>query len=72
MCNNCNSIDDESHRLNVCPTWRNNNLCDTGRSVNFTDIYSNDLDVIRNVTVFIEKVWNTQNTNGKMRTEPID
>ena len=68
MCNQCFTIDDEDHRLNHCPKWRNLNLFDTDEKVDFRDIYADDLSIIRKVIVHIEKIWNTQNANGSMHT----
>ena len=45
-CQSCDSLDDENHRLNYCPKWRNSRYGD----VDVNDIYSSDsqkLDRIR-------------------------
>ena len=68
MCNQCFTIDDEDHRLNHCPKWRNLNLFDTDEKVDFRDIYADDLSIIRKVILHIEKIWNTHNANGSMHT----
>ena len=68
ICIQCDTIDDEDHRLNHCPKWRENNLYDSVEKVNFADIYSNDLQIIRDINVHVEKVWNTHNSNGSMHT----
>ena len=59
--------DDENHRLNYCPKWQDSNLHNCDEKVDFTDIFSNDLNTIRNITDHIEKIWNTHDTNGSMR-----
>ena len=66
--NQCCIIDDESHRLNHCPKWRNNNLFDIVEKVDFSDIFTDDIQTIRRVIVHNEKVWNTCNSNGSMHT----
>ena len=66
-CNECNCIDDENHRLNNC-----NKYASTMKDhphVNFDDIYSNDVSVIRNVIYAIEKIWNTSNSHGTVRRD---
>ena len=67
-CVQCDTMDDEDHRLNRCPNWRENNLYDSVEKVDFADIYSNDLQTIRNINVHLEKVWDTRNSNGSMHT----
>ena len=47
MCIQCCTIDDENHRLNHCPKWRNLNLFDADKKVDFKDIYADDLNTIR-------------------------
>ena len=66
MCNSCNKIDDENHRLNDCPIYKNVNFFDTQSRVEFADIYSTDINVLRAVIKRIEKVWNVQNAHGTM------
>ena len=61
LCEHCNCIDDENHRLNECKKFVTTEGYPT---VNFDDIYSNDITVIRNVINAIEKIWNTSNSHG--------
>ena len=68
-CSTCNEIDDENHRLNYCPKWRFNNLLDTDESVNFNHVYSNDVNVLKILIPYIQKVWNVRNGHGSIRTE---
>ena len=37
--------------------------------INFDDIYSNDVSVIRNVIYAIEKIWNTSKSHGTVRRD---
>ena len=64
ICDTCNCIDDENHRLNYCIKWRNMNLYESTEK-----LYSDSLVDIRHITDMIEKVWNTHTANGSMRTE---
>ena len=68
-CDTCNCIDDENHRLNHCIKWKSVNLHESKEKLDFTQLYSNLLVDIRNVTNVIEKAWNTHTANGSMRTE---
>ena len=67
-CNVCNEYDDENHRLNFCKRFNDINLSNSDRKVNFKDVYSTDIEVIKRVITQIEKVWNVKtahgNTNG--------
>ena len=35
QCNVCLTLDDENHRLNDCPRWKNVNLCCHNHKINF-------------------------------------
>ena len=65
-CNYCNVIDDENHRLNDCPLLRNVNLADTRCRIDFNDVFSSDINVLRPVIKEIGKVWNVQTAHGTM------
>ena len=66
ICETCNCVDDESHRLNVCIKWRGKNLFDSNEKIDFNDIYSNDANVLRNIIPHIQKLWNMKNAHGTM------
>ena len=65
----CNDIDDENHRLNNCIKWRKTNLYDESDKIDFNLIYSNNIDELRSIILKIEKIWNTGNAHGTMRTD---
>ena len=65
-CNNCGVIDDENHRLNHCLVYRNVNLFDMQQKVDFTDIYSTDVNTVKTIIKHIESVWNVINAHGSM------
>lgn len=66
ICSLCKCIDDESHRLNECKKYKEINLYDVPEKVDFSLVYSNDLSIIRKVTPYIERVWNTHSSHGMM------
>ena len=66
MCNQCICVDDENHRLNHCIKWRNINLYDQTEKVDYTEVYSDDLNIVRRVIPFIENVWDTRMSQGRM------
>ena len=61
MCSECNEIDDESHRLNSCSRFRQTNLCNTSEKAEFTDVYSDNIETVKNILYVIMKVCNTRN-----------
>ena len=66
MCKYCKAVDNENHRLNYCKHYRNINLYDKTQKVSFNDIYQSDINTVRHIIPYIEKVWNTHNANGSM------
>ena len=68
ICGTCNVIDDENHRLNHCSKFRETNMYDNLLKVDFTKIYSHDINVIREILPKIQKVWNTKTARGTMMT----
>ena len=65
-CTMCKIRDNEDHRLNNCIRYRTVNNYDHCEKSNFNDVYSTDLNVLKNVIANIEKVWNTRNAHGSM------
>ena len=65
-CAQCNQIDDENHRLNYCIRFRETNLYDTDEKVDFSEIFSTDINTLRNILPKIEGVWNMKNAHGTM------
>ena len=66
MCRSCNVVDDENHRLNDCPVHKSVNFFDTQLKVDFTDVFSTDINILKRVIKQIGKVWNVQNAHGTM------
>ena len=66
ICKQCKILDDEDHRMNHCINYRLINLYDNKQKVDFKDIYSSDVQTLRQIIPHIERVWNTRNANGVM------
>ena len=66
ICNTCNCVDDENHRLNHCVKFRETNLYDSTEKVDFQNVYSNDIAVLQDIIPIIQKVWNTKTAHGTM------
>ena len=66
LCPECNTLDDESHRLNYCTKWAD--LNNVGRDkTNFNDIYSEDEEALNTVLNGIENLWELKFANGRMK-----
>ena len=66
ICTVCKTSDNEDHRLNHCVRFKSTNYCDQMEKVNFDDVYSTDINVLKSVIAKIDKVWNTRNAHGSM------
>ena len=67
LCKTCKVIDNENHRLNDCPVYKNVNLVDSQLKVDFKNVFSNDMNVFRPVIKQIEKIWDVHNAHGSMK-----
>ena len=65
-CSLCNCLDNENHRLNFCPKWKETNFYNAHDKVDFEKIYSKDMNEVRRVITAIHRVWNTENAHGTM------
>ena len=66
ICTDCQTIDDENHRINYCKKWETVNYAKCNDKKDFNNIYSNDIARIREIVPVIESLWNTKNANGTM------
>ena len=66
LCNECNIYDDENHRLNHCSKWKDTNLYNNDEKVDINLMYSNDINVLRQIISKIEGVWNIKTAHGTM------
>ena len=67
VCDVCNCIDNENHRLNDCIKFKP--IMKNHPPVNFDDIYNNDLTVVRSVINAIEMIWDTSNSHGRIQRD---
>ena len=63
-CKTCKKEDDEQHRLTDCPKWKNGG---TNDNVNFSDVYSDDTEVLKKVAKEILKVWEIHHGKNQMK-----
>ena len=67
-CRTCEVVDDEPHRINVCPVWNKINLSHRRESIDYNQIYSDDENESRKVVDQILAMWDLGNNKNCMRT----
>ena len=65
QCNQCDTMDNEDHRLNTCPKWETNFLKEEEKT-NFETIFTTNLEEIKVIVKKIQRVWNVKTGNGSM------
>ena len=68
-CNECGVVDDEEHRLNHCTKYRSMNYCDHEEKLPFKNIFSTDINTLRDIIPRIQNVWDTNCAHGTMRKQ---
>ena len=68
-CSTCSVVDDEEHRLNHCVKYRTMNYYDHEDKLPFENIFSTDVEVLRNIIPRIQNVWDTNCAHGTMKKE---
>ena len=68
-CRKCNEYDDEKHRINYCSRFQMINNFNHDSKVNYDLVYSDDIEILRELLPKISKVWNTRNANGSMNID---
>ena len=66
LCNVCSCIDDEEHRLNVCPKFENVNFCKDPVKLSFDVVYGDNVVNLRQIMCRIASVWNVTTGNGSI------
>ena len=67
ICEACDTIDDETHRINQCTKWRDANLYTSSEKTDYDDIYSEDTDKSFAIVEIILSLWDLENGKNEMR-----
>ena len=67
MCAECNSLDNEAHRINMCVNFRDVNRCDQADKVDFEKIYSDEPDEVITVVNAILTIWDLYHGKNTIR-----
>ena len=66
ICSVCSILDDEAHRLNYCTQFEHINYCNSVTKIDFAQVFSNNVDILKEIIHSLSKVWNVRNANGSM------
>ena len=69
MCNTCNVVDNEEHRINDCAKYKNINLFHSTKKITYDDIYSDDVANCYAIVERIVSMWDLENGKNEMRQE---
>ena len=61
-----NYVDDEEHRLNLCPKYSGINFLNDPEHISFDSVFSDDLESVKAIISRIQKVWNVKTGRGSM------
>ena len=67
ICDICDVLDDESHRINTCRKGEGLNRSNSDEKIVYDDIYSGDHEKCLAVIRAILALWNLQNGKNEMR-----
>ena len=70
-CKTCKVLDDEAHRINVCPLWQETNLSDSQEKIDFSEMNSCNMNDIMRVITSVLRMWDLGNGRNEMRTGPV-
>ena len=67
-CRKCWVEDNEQHRMNQCPEWRDINMLNQDKPVDFNEIYSEEKENVTKVVDMIISMWDLGNSKNCMRS----
>ena len=70
-CNTCHVPDNESHRINDCLLFKENNLYTSSLKIDFTFIYSNDEEAVGRVLESVCTLWDLENGKNEMKPSSL-
>ena len=65
---NCQTVDDENHRINFCPKYENINLYHSNVKLDYNLIYADKISVSLKIVDMILRIWDLGNGKNVMRT----
>ena len=67
ICRHCKKRDDENHRLNECSVLNSTNWANSDQKIDYNDIYSDNDAKLTSLIGKLEKIWEFQYANGRMK-----
>ena len=71
LCEKCNVLDDESHRINDCKKWDGINVANSREKIMFGDIYLDDYERCLKVVERVLLMWDLENGKNEMRSSIV-
>ena len=66
-CIECDIVDDETHRMNDCPKYRDVNLYEQSEKIDFEKIYSDEMTEAMTVVDVILAVWDLEHGKNTVK-----
>ena len=68
LCSVCEEIDNESHRINHCEVYKSTNLYESETKIDFSMIYSDNMNEALKITDAILKLWDLGSGRNEMKS----
>ena len=68
FCSVCEEIDNESHRINHCEVYKSTNLYESETKIDFSMIYSDNMNEALKITDAILKLWDLGSGRNEMKS----
>ena len=66
-CKQCNAVDDENHRINYCPKYKNRNLHGSSLKFDFNVIHVGEGETVDRALEVVCELWDLRNGRNSMR-----
>ena len=66
-CKLCRVVDDEDHRINMCPKYKARNLYSSQLKYDFGSIHSNDVETVDRTIEVVMHLWNLKNGKNEIK-----
>ena len=66
-CKLCGVVDDEDHRINMCPKYGECNLYQSQLKYDFGSIHSDDVETVDRTIEVVMHIWNLKNGKNEMK-----
>ena len=71
QCDICDTLDDEQHRIFICPKWSGNTVLTPNNNCEFSDIVSQNLQRVKQVIKIVLEKWDLTNGKNIMKCQSV-